>query len=803
MSKVLQAYGTDVFLKRKIAKNILSILYGQSKDFVRNIQIKNTDGFTTDYDSKERIENVLGEYERDKQNFFEKRLNRFIPYSKNENVYSYRLNLVYDIIRQQAVMSLYNYGRIPKKNMNEMLIGALKNLFENKQTIKTIIEKVKDEKTDIKRLTSFIYEKLKDEGNTPLEISKKIKHINQVLRIKRTNQKLLGIYDTSDIHKDKKTSLSSIYKTTIIQTEDIISRKLSLKEKNKLKNILKSYATFSLNMTLKKKIMKELGVSSGEAKKIANIVKLKAEMYDIEEKLIANKTAFVLSINEEQKILKKYDNDLELFNDIYSGSAEKKNVIKKIENIYHSPEEFFLDEESYKIVKTIGYFSRESTGSYSTYSNLKDRVFKEYIPKKFFYEKIINFYENKVLLPNEEREKIKKVFRFLSPKEAVNFSLYSEIFDFLLNKYEYRLKTVLDGLNGKINKMNSVLSIADGVLNRFVGKEFLVASLTGEPTETTKEIIKIMYNFYFEFLMKKNRFSDKVPFFTSAELLKSIRNLALKYGVGKDEETVKKIVAKYELHLMSAMNDFKYSAIKGLKNYVDSGYLMGAEGYLSDRMPHYKNINFFQTKINGGFLKNLEEFFNLNAELLSVPSYDAIREVARNYGKEQTNKNLSELMDKIKTKLKQTEIMKTFEREVEEIESGTGTKFMNISTTALKKYPGFLEKVKDFVLNALKEIKIDLHELTEKDIENMVDEVSEILKKETFSREPEIVKEILNEVQKTDENAIEKARGILEYSREYDRAKRVAIIAVRKLSLLNEKYENEELSYLIDILKDN
>ena len=356
-------------------------------------------------------------------------------------------------------------------------------------------------------------------------------------------------------------------------------------------------------MTLKKKIMKELGVSSGEAKKIANIVKLKAEMYDIEEKLIANKTAFVLSINEEQKILKKYDNDLELFNDIYSGSAENKNVIKKIENIYHSPEEFFLDEESYKIVKTIGYFSRESTGSYSTYSNLKDRVFKEYIPKKFFYEKIINFYENKVLLPNEEREKIKKVFRFLSPKEAVNFSLYSEIFDFLLNKYEYRLKTVLDGLNGKINKMNSVLSIADGVLNRFVGKEFLVASLTGEPTETTKEIIKIMYNFYFEFLMKKNRFSDKVPFFTSAELLKSIRNLALKYGVGKDEETVKKIVAKYELPLMSAMNDFKYSAIKGLKNYVDSGCLMGAEGYLSDRMLHYKNINFFQTKINGGFLK--------------------------------------------------------------------------------------------------------------------------------------------------------------------------------------------------------
>ena len=246
MSKVLQAYGTDVFLKRKIAKNILSILYGQSKDFVRNIQIKNTDGFTTDYDSKERIENVLGEYERDKQNFFEKRLNRFIPYSKNENVYSYRLNLVYDIIRQQAVMSLYNYGRIPKKNMNEMLIGALKNLFENKQTIKTIIEKVKDEKTDIKRLTSFIYEKLKDEGNTPLEISKKIKHINQVLRIKRTNQKLLGIYDTSDIHKDKKTSLSSIYKTTIIQTEDIISRKLSLKEKNKLKNILKSMQLFPL-----------------------------------------------------------------------------------------------------------------------------------------------------------------------------------------------------------------------------------------------------------------------------------------------------------------------------------------------------------------------------------------------------------------------------------------------------------------------------------------------------------------------------------------------------------------------------
>ena len=115
MSKVLQAYGTDVFLKRKIAKNILSILYGQSKDFVRNIQIKNTDGFTTDYDSKERIENVLGEYERDKQNFFEKRLNRFIPYSKNENVYSYRLNLVYDIIRQQAVMSYITTGVFRKR----------------------------------------------------------------------------------------------------------------------------------------------------------------------------------------------------------------------------------------------------------------------------------------------------------------------------------------------------------------------------------------------------------------------------------------------------------------------------------------------------------------------------------------------------------------------------------------------------------------------------------------------------------------------------------------------------------------
>jgi len=827
MSKVMNAYGTDEIVRKKTAKKIIEALYGKT-NLNKMYSILNKEDSI--FFANDLFNEMFFMKKGNKESTFEKRLYKFIPedFTKNNKA---KIKAVFEIIKSDAVMRLYNYGKNPK-NLKGKLYKAVKSLFKTRDSQKEILKLLDDENVSVAELSERIYSLLRKEGLSVNEISMKIKDVNQVLRIKRIREVISG-------KKDQRIKVSKprelLTKVALEMLEDA-GIDVNSKNMRKLKNIIKSYSTYSLNMPLTRKLRKEFpSLSYEKIKRIANGIKELTERFNLEDALLAEKMKRMFDKEIVRELQGKNKNNIDF--------TSKFNEI--IDNYFKGarPEDFLLDSEHKTIVKTVDFYKKNfiigKTKSkyirrFFSEDNLNGRpadvlmknipVFKD--PSILFIAHLDNNYEKNIQKINRYFSKLKNI---LSKAANTDYKTYSSpdekwVYDFAkknLERFktefndfeeleEFFLKLITEDMGTKdilalpvfyeiFKEISNELKIKELQFNnnyeyvfefvqKMIRKSMLMGSLDGKEDALGKKIISVLYNYYYGFLFNEKKFWEKVPYFVNTEFLKAVRNVAFKNGITIDENMVKEFKKKYALRILSKIENIGQ---KEVRETMQKFIFPERFNYAMKNFTPY-NVTLSGGRINRDFVKNLEEFFYLNIETLNMPSYDSLVSLSREYGKDAINKELKRNIEGLKNKLKE----RNFQEEYFEVmKNGDGFFYKNPTgeSAVLRRMIFYnFDRVKEFVEKALKEIKIDMSEYHIKDLESFIQKVRASVKENvTFAPEEITLLKKAEEIIKTETddnlNSFIKKAG---WGR--DETLNFAITLKRRLESLLSFYPEEE-----------
>ena len=787
MSKVINPYGTDNVLKKKFAKNIIEALYGKT-------DLKKIYNILTDKNPNDIIFALTNElfnemfFTKNPKEYpgpsaFEKKIYRVIPedYSMKKKG---RLKVAFEIIKNNAILQLYNYGKVPR-NLKGKLYKSVKNIFKDREHQKEIVKLLNNPEITVNELSGEIYSTLKKEGCNFNEISMKIKDINQILRIKR-------IKEISEGKKDTRIKVFNLrnflwkFSSHILDTMNINK---DYKNIRKIKNIIKSYSTYSLNMPLARKLKKEFpSISYDKIKIIAQQIKSIANNYNLEESIL------------NEKIKKVFDR--EIIRDIQKRDKGEKSLEKKfneiIDNYFkgRAPEDFLMDSEHKTMVKTFDFHTKnflknrrnkDYNSPIYTYWDMKYAIYED---SNTFLENIIPMFKDPSALffaylknkisKNEEKELIeyikkiknllnnqltenksddwirnfvkkhikdfeeplssfkeiedffiKNIMKDMNTKDAVSFPIFYEIFKIAVEKSN------LDEVNFLKNFEFSVEYV-----QRIFRKSMLMGSLSREEDALGKKILEYLYNYYYGFLFKEEKFWEKIPYFISTEFLKAIRNIAFKNNIKIDKSLINQFKKKYALKILSKIEHIEKKDVRAIMQKFNQSEKFS---YSFKNFTPY-TVSLSGEKINREFVENLEDFFYLNVETYNLPSYDSLVSLSREYGKENINKALDSSINNIKEKISK----RNFQEEYFNVmKNGDGLfyKTYKADTSIFRRMIFYnFDQVKEFINKAVKEIKIDLPEYNINNLENFINKVKISIKEDVDFAPNEI--EILKKAEK-------------------------------------------------------